>query len=323
MPKLICLMPTYNKEETLANAIESVIMQKTDFDYKLIILDDCSTDNSNRIANEYREKYPDKIEIVRNETNLKLLHSIINGYKLLKGADYFCVLDADDWYTYDKKFADAVKFLDGHPNYTMYTTNIILKKGEEETPYYQGDKKAFDFGLRERKTDNAIFIQTSGVVYRNIYFKEGKNEKFDEILSYKFPQSFRADGFRFEWYLHGGKAHFVNHLESVYNYDLNGIWSEMAECEQSLYNAKLMYSCAEFFPEDKEFYYSQCKQMFKNAMVKMQHADRESFAKNKELITFLYDYLYVSNDISIIKALKFIAKFIPCKYLRKLIKKSL
>ena len=47
MTKLICLMPTYNKEETLAKAIESVLMQKADFDYKLIILDDCSSDNSN------------------------------------------------------------------------------------------------------------------------------------------------------------------------------------------------------------------------------------------------------------------------------------
>ena len=323
MTKLICLMPTFNKEETLSKAIDSVMMQKGNFDYKLIILDDCSTDNSNKIANEYHEKYPEKIEIVRNETNLKLLYSIINGYKLLKGAEYFCVLDADDWYTYDKKFEDAINFLDKHADYTMYFTNIILKKGDEETPYYQGDKKSFDFGLEERKIEKAIFMQTSGVVYRNIYFKEGKNEKFEEIVNYKFPQSFRADGFRFEWYLHGGKAHFENHLEAVYNYDMNGIWSEMPECEQNLNNAKLMYSCAEFFPKDKDFYYSQCKQMFKNAMASMKNVSKETFCKNQELITFLYDYLYISNDVRFVKLLKFLVKFIPSKYVRKLLKKSL
>jgi len=323
MTKLICLMPTYNKEETLSKAIDSVMMQKGNFDYKLIILDDCSTDNSNKIANEYHEKYPEKIEIVRNETNLKLLYSIINGYKLLKGAEYFCVLDADDWYTYDKKFEDAINFLDKHADYTMYVTNIILKNGEKEEPYYNGDKKTFNFGLKERKTDRAIFMQTSGVVYRNIYFKDGKNEQFEKIVNYKFPQSFRADGFRFEWYLHGGKAHFENHLEAVYNYDLNGIWSEMPECEQNLNNAKLMYSCAEFFPKDKDFYYSQCKQMFKNAMSSMNNVSKETFCKNQELITFLYDYLYISNDVRLVKILKFLVKFIPSKYVRKLLKKSL
>ena len=68
--KLICLMPTHNKQDTLGKAIESVMMQKSDFDYKLFILDDCSTDNSNKIAQMYKEKYPGKIEIFRNEKNL-------------------------------------------------------------------------------------------------------------------------------------------------------------------------------------------------------------------------------------------------------------
>ena len=71
MTKLICLLPTYNKEKTLARAIESVVCQKADFSYKLIILDDCSSDNSYNIAKKYQEKYPEKIELVRNKTNLK------------------------------------------------------------------------------------------------------------------------------------------------------------------------------------------------------------------------------------------------------------
>ena len=100
---------------------------------------------------------------------------------------------------------------------------------------------------------NYIFIQTSGCVYRNLYFKSGENKEFDKILSYKFPQSYRADGFRFEWYLRGGKAHFVNKIESVYNYE-GGIWSSTTEAEQNLMNARLMYSCSEFFESEKLFY---------------------------------------------------------------------
>ena len=314
-------MPTYNKEETLAKAIESVVMQETDFDYKLIILDDCSTDNSNKIANEYKQKYPDKIEIVRNETNLRLLHSIMNGYKLLKGADYFCVLDADDWYTYNKKFADAVNFLDKHKDFSMYITNVTLKEDNKESLCYSGSEKFLEFSFKDRKCGKCIFMQTSGVIYRNLYFKTGHNEDFEKILGYKFPQSFRADGFRFEWYLQGGKAHFYNHSESVYNYDKNGIWSSMSKAEQYLNNAKSMYSYIEFFPKEKLFYYSLCKNYYESAIINMKNESSEIFSKNKDVIIFLYEYLYKMKDITIYKVMKCIIGLIPFRNLRKILRR--
>ncbi len=289
MTKLICLMPTYNKEETLAKSIESVIMQKTDFDYKLIILDDCSSDNSNKIANEYKEKYQDKVDIVRNETNLKLLRSIIKGYSLLKGAEYFCVLDADDWYTYDKKFADAVSFLDKNKDFSMYMTNILLKNTKEELPYYGGKKQVLDFDFKARKKNKALFMQTSGVIYRNIYFKNGYNKDFENILNLKFPESYRADGFRFEWYLQKGKAHFVNHIESVYNYYENGLWSHLNENEQKLFNAKSMYAFAEFIKEEEKYYLNLARKMFIKAYKELSEKDLE---KNKMIIEELYSVLY-------------------------------
>ena len=302
MTNLTCLMPTYNKEQTLAKAIESVIMQKTDFDYKLIILDDCSTDNSNQIAQQYKEKYPNKIDIVRNETNLKLLRSIINGYKLLKDVDYFCVLDADDWYTYDKKFAEAVEFLDENQDYSMYMTNITLKKEDTEAPWYGGNLEILDFDFEDRKNNQAIFIQTSGVVYRNIYFKNGYNSDFEKILEYKFPESYRADGFRFEWYLQGGKAHFENKITAVYNYDLNGIWSSMTEDEQSLHNAKMMYSCAEFIQGEKLYYLNCAKHLYDCALNGLKN-DYKIFTKNKDLICEL-TFLLLNSQIKPYKKVK-------------------
>ena len=291
MTKLICLMPTYNKETTLTKAIESVMMQKTSFDYKLIILDDCSSDNSNKIAEEYKGKYPQKIDIVRNSTNLKLLRTIIKGYSLLKDADYFCVLDADDWYTYDKKFAEAVDFLDKHKKYSMYMTNIILKKGENEEKFYNGNKQTMSFDFNDRKHGKATFIQTSGVIYRNIYFKTGHNKDFEKILTLKFPESYRADGFRFEWYLQGGRAYFENKLTAVYNYDMNGIWSSMSDAEQTLHNSKMMYSCAEFIRKHRDYYMNNAKNMYIASLVKFQNISEEVFAKNKQLICDLSNLL--------------------------------
>ncbi len=320
MAKLICLMPTFNKEETLAKAIESVVGQKTDFDYKLIILDDCSTDNSNKIANEYKEKCPEKIEIIRNKTNLKLLKTIMNGYNQLKEADYFCVLDADDYYTYDKKFQEAVDFLDKNKNYSMYMTNVLVKKSIEEQLFQNVKKEIIDFDFNDRKKGKTYFVQTSGVIYRNLYFKEGKNKEFEKVLKLTFPECYRADGFRYEWYLKGGRAIFINKVESVYNYDENGIWSKQLPCEQRLFNAKLLLACSEFILEEQDFYIKSAKTIYKEALKEFRIVDEEIFNKNKDLIN---EIAYLLDNIKkerIKKWKKALISLIPNKTLRTKLK---
>ncbi len=212
-------MPTYNKQDTLAKAIESVMMQKADFAYKLVILDDCSSDDSYAIAQDYKKRYTDKIEIVRNETNLKLLKSITNGYSLLKGVDYFCVLDADDYYIYDKKFADAVAFLESHKDFVSYFANVIVRENDKERLWYDGKVQVFNYNFEDYKRGKAIASQTSGGIFRNVYFKNGMNEAFLQGTKKPYGESIRADGFRVVWHIYAGGARFVNHPESVYNYN--------------------------------------------------------------------------------------------------------
>lgn len=86
------ILPVYNGEKTLQSAIESVIKQ-TYPDYRLIIVDDGSTDRSARIADEYAEKYE----------NIYCLHKKNGGLASARNAGldvcedkYVCFLDADD-----------------------------------------------------------------------------------------------------------------------------------------------------------------------------------------------------------------------------------
>ena len=61
------LMPTYNHEKYISEAITSFIKQKTSFPVELIINDDCSTDNTYKIALKFQSKYPDKIKVFKQE----------------------------------------------------------------------------------------------------------------------------------------------------------------------------------------------------------------------------------------------------------------
>ena len=57
-PLLTALIVTYNHKNHISKAIESVLAQKTNFDFQIWILDDCSTDGTSDIAREYANKYP-------------------------------------------------------------------------------------------------------------------------------------------------------------------------------------------------------------------------------------------------------------------------
>lgn len=87
------ILPVYNGEKTLQNAIESVIKQ-TYSDYHLIIVDDGSTDRSARIADEYAEKY-DNIYCLHKK-NGGQSSARNTGLDTYKGTKYICFLDADD-----------------------------------------------------------------------------------------------------------------------------------------------------------------------------------------------------------------------------------
>lgn len=81
------IIPTYNNEDTISRAINSVIAQ-TFTEWQLIIVNDCSTDNTLNIVNEYVEKYPEKIKVISNKVNQGVGVSRLNGIKKNKNKIY-------------------------------------------------------------------------------------------------------------------------------------------------------------------------------------------------------------------------------------------
>lgn len=88
-------MPIYNGEKYMRQSIESVINQ-TYKNWELIIIDDCSIDNTPIIAKEYADK-DNRIRYYRNETNLKLPRGLNRGFSLSKG-DYLTWTSDDNLY---------------------------------------------------------------------------------------------------------------------------------------------------------------------------------------------------------------------------------
>lgn len=113
----VCLI-TYNHAKYIRRGIEGVLMQKTDFDWELIIADDCSTDGTRDILNEYQQKYPDKIRLILQEKNVGAAQ---NWFQLMKTpkSKYIAYFEGDDHWIDDTKLQKQVDFLEQNPDFSL------------------------------------------------------------------------------------------------------------------------------------------------------------------------------------------------------------
>jgi len=109
-PLVSVIMPAYNVEQYIENAIES-ILQQTYTNFELIILNDGSTDNTLNIINRINDS---RIKVINNDRNLGLISTLNKGILSAKGK-YIARMDSDD-YCYNERISIQVKILEANPD---------------------------------------------------------------------------------------------------------------------------------------------------------------------------------------------------------------
>lgn len=129
------IMPSYNHEKYISQAIQSVLMQECSFDYRLIIGEDCSTDGTLEICQQFANANPNKILLIKQAAN----SGIAKNYKALFSAataKYIAILEGDDYWIDEHKLQKQVQILESnseiglvHANYSSLYENGQKKKG--------------------------------------------------------------------------------------------------------------------------------------------------------------------------------------------------
>ena len=133
-PLVSVILPVYNAELYIRESIQSILNQSFS-NFELIILNDGSTDASEKVISEFQDE---RIKYVKNETNLKLIDTLNLGLKLTQGK-YIARIDADD-VAFPDRFEKQITFLENNPDYGLVGSfaecfgdiNGILKYVEED-----------------------------------------------------------------------------------------------------------------------------------------------------------------------------------------------
>ena len=176
---------SYNQEKYIREAIDSVLMQKVNFKYELILADDCSPDNTKEILEEYKARCPDIVKIAYRERNLGATKNELDAEFKASGK-YLTILEGDDYWCDENKLQKQVNFLELHDDYVAVSH---LQEGRDLENNILGyfpkeiKKDTIICGVNDCIKNNKKFSSTA-TLYRNIYKNRQRYADVVELKSY-------------------------------------------------------------------------------------------------------------------------------------------
>jgi glycosyltransferase involved in cell wall biosynthesis len=225
------LLISYNHALSFQKAIDSVLSQKTNFNFEILILDDASTDGSKEIINEYISKFPNVSAIIQSK-NLGSTQNILSGLREIK-TKYFATLETDDYWCDDNKLQMQVDILEEHNDcsFCAHNTLVNYNKNKETKPFITEETKKYFF---PKRVSSQYFIEphTSSRLYRTscLNLNEIKNPI---VATYDIATNF--------YFLTKGNLYYIDKIMSVYNYSGNGIYTSIPPFEQRYKSGNVLY----------------------------------------------------------------------------------
>lgn len=289
VPDVSIAMLAYNHEKYIGEAIESVLMQKTNYKYKIVIAEDGSKDATRAILLDFQKKFPDRIRLILQVRNVGAQANNIDLLSNLEGK-YVAALEGDDYWIDPLKLQKQIDYLEKNPDYGLVFTDADL--------YYQNSKKlikSYDKTFKRTiPTGNVLPILIEGNPYKTctaIFRYELIKDVFEEkILNRK------GFGDKSLW------MHMASKSKVAYLPDSTSVYRVL---ESSASHFKNLHEVEHFFEEvyndsiDNAKYYNipiDIKKLRRNynkaiityCLVNNKYIDLLSFYKTTDLLIYLF-----------------------------------
>lgn len=180
MKKVSVIVPVYNTGKYLRRCLDSLVMQ-TLKDIEIIVINDCSPDNSKEILKEYEKKYKDKIKVFHNKTNKGIGYNRNLGIEKASGK-YIGFVDSDDYI--DKGFYEKMYNKAEKENLELVICD--LKRVDEQNNFI-GYETVKNFKNSNVESNPEILLNINLGPVNKLYLRKlfDKDTRFSENLKYE------------------------------------------------------------------------------------------------------------------------------------------
>lgn len=249
---IICI--AYNHEEYIEKTLQSFIMQRTNFDYEILVHDDASTDNTAKIIRKYEKQYPNIIKPIYQTVNqysqgIEIVYEFM--YKRAKG-NFLASSEGDDYWTDPLKLQKQYDFMKDHPEVSacIHADKLINEKGDRILGYRKLYKRNKFMSVKETVFKQKT-VPTNSIFMRNYFTSD-----------YVIPDwYFNADVTDFPLCLYlstKGKIYYMNEVMSAYRVAAQNSWTRrtMSDSEKRRRHVDSMITLLKSFDEYTGYAYS-------------------------------------------------------------------
>lgn len=248
--QIVCV--TYNQKDYIEEAIKSFLMQKTNFAFEVLIGDDCSTDGTSEIVEEYVNKYPDIIKHFRRNPNMGPLENFMDLCDRVT-AKYAAFCDGDDFWTDENKLQKQYDFMEINEDVNICCHRTKIQANEDWSLYSFYAKQDFIIPNGKKTPSNKKLI-VSNIIYEyphtsSLFIRWNKNVRI--------PENLKSNGVSGDipiilLYLGQGYIYISSEVMSVYRRGKSGVINNNISMDNHFLKTRLEYfkvltTCIDYF----------------------------------------------------------------------------
>jgi len=209
---------TYNQENTIAQTIESIMMQETSFPFELIVHDDASTDRTAEIVQEYADKYPSIRPIIQEKNQFRSCNLIKTFIHPVARGTLIAICEGDDYWTDKNKLQIQADYMLKHSE-CMLTFHAVDQLGSDGVvmtvrPMKASGPASADLIIKR----GGMFCPSVSCMFRREVMDCWPSFR-DEADVYDYPAQVLAASM--------GTVYYIDRVMGVYRFASSGSWTEL------------------------------------------------------------------------------------------------
>ena len=202
---LVC---TYNQEKYLAQTLDSILMQQCDEAFEILIGDDCSTDETGKIADDYQLCYPDKVRVIRPEKNAGASQNLVRLIDSAKG-EFVSFCDGDDYWLRNDVLQQQIDVFRTYPEVGMLCAKA--KCYIQEEGIYKGT-----LGYAGAEDLMTMLRDNHDVAAPTIAFRTDLMRQCIQESAWYINQNFFYDSVMAYWFAYNSQVKFLDEELAAY-----------------------------------------------------------------------------------------------------------